>query len=316
MNTFSICFSSKMVSTRSRVGVNKQADAGPSGPAGITPDLAAILDGQAKMQQELANLKKCSADEMEALWQENSRIRRKIEADPTLKGKAKEASEAARSPAFQPTEEESEYNPTPHTFTTTQQTPIPSTHPIHFPSTQPGHTAAPTPAATLPTTQIPYNVPTTLHTTRVPPYNPQYLPTTHIPPHNLTSTLPAMINHLIPPHLLPPHQPRRRHPFTDFIANTLLPAQWEPFTLDHYTSETDPDEHLKVYITHVALYTSQDAVFCKAFPTTLKGPTLEWFTTLPPYSIDSFDVLSHMFSTHFVGSRPHQTTTISLLGIR
>ena len=77
-----------------------------------------------------------------------------------------------------------------------------------------------------------------------------------------------------------------------------------------------PDEHLKVYITHVALYTSQDAVFSKAFPTTLKGPALEWFTTLPPYSIDSFDVLSHMFSTHFAGNRPHQTTKISLLSIR
>jgi len=119
-----------------------------------------------------------------------------------------------------------------------------------------------------------------------------------------------------PPYPLPPHQPRRRHPFTDFITNTPFPAQWEPFPLDRYTGETDPDEHLKVYITHVTLYTSQDAVFCKAFPTTLKGPTLEWFTTLPPYSIYSFDALSHMFSTHFAGSRPHQTTTISVLGIR
>jgi len=199
------------------------------------------------------------------MQQEDSRLRRKIEVDPTLKGKAKEAFKAARSPVFQPIEEESEYNPTPHTFTTTQQTPIPSTHPTHFPSTQPGHTAAPTPAATLPTTQIPYNIPTILHTTHVPPYNPQYLSTTHIPPHNLTSTFPAMINHPIPPYLLPPHQPRRRHPFTDFIANTPLPAQWEPFTLDRYIGETDPDKYLKVYITHVALYTSQDAVFCKAF---------------------------------------------------
>ena len=59
-----------MVSTRSKAIVNKQADAGPSGPADITPDLAAILDGQAKMQQELADLKKHSADEMEALRQE------------------------------------------------------------------------------------------------------------------------------------------------------------------------------------------------------------------------------------------------------
>jgi len=55
----------------------------------------------------------------------------------------------------------------------------------------------------------------------------------------------------------------------------LLPTEWEPFTLERYTSETDPDEHLKVYITRVALYTSHDVVFCKAFPTTLKGPTLE-----------------------------------------
>jgi len=46
-----------MVSTRSKAGVNKQADASPSGPLCITPNLAAILDGQAKMQQELADLK-------------------------------------------------------------------------------------------------------------------------------------------------------------------------------------------------------------------------------------------------------------------
>ena len=98
---------------------------------------------------------------MEALRQENSCLRRKMEADPTQKGKTKETSEAARSPAFQPTEEESEYNTTPHTFTTTQQTPIPSTHPTHFPSTQLGHTATPTHAATLPTTQVPYNIPIT-----------------------------------------------------------------------------------------------------------------------------------------------------------
>jgi len=64
-----------MVSTRSKAGANKQADVGPSGPPDITPDLAAILDGQAKMQQELADLKKHSVDEMEALRQENSHLR-------------------------------------------------------------------------------------------------------------------------------------------------------------------------------------------------------------------------------------------------
>ena len=112
-NTLSTRFSLKMVSTRSKAGASKQVDAGPSGPSRVTPNLAAILDGQMKMQQELANLKKRNAEEIEALKQENSRLRRKIEADADLKGKAKETSEAVKSPAFQPTEEESEYNPTP-----------------------------------------------------------------------------------------------------------------------------------------------------------------------------------------------------------
>ena len=84
----------------------------------------------------------------------------------------------------------------------------------------------------------------------------------------------------------------------------------------HTRGETDPDEHVKVYITYVALYTSHDVVFYKAFLTTFKGLALECFTTLPPYSIDCFDTPSHMFTTHIGDSRPHQTTTLSLLGIK
>jgi len=49
------------------------------------------------MQQELADLKKRSAGEMEALRQENSRLRRKIEADSTQKRRGKESPEALRS---------------------------------------------------------------------------------------------------------------------------------------------------------------------------------------------------------------------------
>ena len=85
----------------------------------------------------------------------------------------------------------------------------------------------------------------TLHTTHIPPYNiPPTLPTTHIPPQTFTSTFPTLVHHPIPPHPLPLAQPRRRHPFTDFIANTPLPAQWEPFTLERYTGEIDPHHPL------------------------------------------------------------------------
>ena len=74
---------SRMVSTRSRARIVKHPEASPIMLANTTPDLAAILEGQAKMQQELVNLKKRSVDEMEALSQENSRLRRKIDVDPT-----------------------------------------------------------------------------------------------------------------------------------------------------------------------------------------------------------------------------------------
>jgi len=122
----------------------------------------------AKMQQELVNLKKRSVDEMEALRQENSRLRRRIEVDPNLKGKPKETSEAAKSPTFQPTEEESEYNPTPHTFTTTQQTPIPLTS--HLPNRGSPHPQPP------PLPSLPPRFPTTYP----PPYTPHiFHHTTH-----------------------------------------------------------------------------------------------------------------------------------------
>jgi len=107
---------SKMVSTRNKAGVNKQTEAGPVAPANTTPNLAAILEGQAKILQEFADMKKHSVDDIEALRQENSRLKREIEANATQKGKAKETSDAAKSPAFQPTKEESEYNPTPDGF--------------------------------------------------------------------------------------------------------------------------------------------------------------------------------------------------------
>jgi len=56
-----------------------------------------------------------------------------------------------------------------------------------------------------------------------------------------------------------------RHPFIDNITETPLMRQWEAFTLEQYDGDTDPDEHVKIYVTHVSLYTTKDVVLCKAF---------------------------------------------------
>ena len=70
---------------------------------------------------------------MEALRQENSQLRSKIEIDAMLTGKEKEVQVESKTPMYVPTEEESEYNPTPNTFTTTHHTSTLPTHPTLAP---------------------------------------------------------------------------------------------------------------------------------------------------------------------------------------
>jgi len=71
----------------------------------------------------------------------------------------------------------------------------------------------------------------------------------------------------------------RRHPFTDDIMATELPANWKCSTLDRCDGLTDPDEHIDVYVAQLSLYTTDDNIFYKFFfSTSLKGAALTWFT--------------------------------------
>jgi len=50
--------------------------------------------------------------------------------------------------------------------------------------------------------------------------------------------------------------------------------------MSQYDDTTDSEEHVDVFTTQVGLYTSNDAILCRVFPTSLKGPALNWFTRL------------------------------------
>ncbi|XP_020224143.1 uncharacterized protein LOC109806174 [Cajanus cajan] len=107
-----------------------------------------------------------------------------------------------------------------------------------------------------------------------------------------------------------------RTPFTPDIAGARLPDNWKNLTLEKYDGTADPEEHLDAFVTQVSLYTEDDAIMCKVFPTSLRGPTLNWFTRLPPGSVDSLTALSSWFVIQFATSRPHQLTSIALVNIR
>ncbi|KAG5006876.1 hypothetical protein JHK85_025418 [Glycine max] len=53
------------------------------------------------------------------------------------------------------------------------------------------------------------------------------------------------------------------------------------------------------FLTQANLYTNDDAILCRIFPTSLKGATLTWYGGLPPRSINSFDTLVKRFSAQY-----------------
>ncbi|XP_020220974.1 uncharacterized protein LOC109803701 [Cajanus cajan] len=107
-----------------------------------------------------------------------------------------------------------------------------------------------------------------------------------------------------------------RTPFTPDIAGARLPDNWKNLTLEKYDGTSDPEEHLDAFVTQADLYTDDDAIMCKVFPTSLKGPALNPFTRLPPGSVDSFTTLSSRFVIQFATSRSHQLTSPALVNIR
>ena len=65
-----------------------------------------------------------------------------------------------------------------------------------------------------------------------------------------------------------------RNLFVESILEVPLLSTWKNPTLDKYDGTIDPDEHVDAYITQVSLYTIEDALLCRVFPTSLKGATL------------------------------------------
>jgi len=97
---------------------------------------------------------------------------------------------------------------------------------------------------------------------------------------------------------------------------SALPPNWNHPHFELYDGSTDPDEHLDMYVTQVGLYTSDDALFCRVFPSSLRGDALSWFIRLLPNSVDCFQTLASKFKLQFFTSRPLQLTSSALVNVR
>ncbi|XP_048430556.1 uncharacterized protein LOC125472775 [Pyrus x bretschneideri] len=90
-----------------------------------------------------------------------------------------------------------------------------------------------------------------------------------------------------------------RSPFTDEIEQAKPPSK---FSMPHFTffkRDGDPERHLKHYRSTMVLYWNNNALMCKIFATNLQGEAQDWFHTLLPRSIWSFDDISLVFTKEY-----------------
>ena len=90
-------------------------------------------------------------------------------------------------------------------------------------------------------------------------------------------------------------------PFTTLVTSFPLPTKFKMPQVEAYNGSKDPFNHLESFKTLIHLQGAPDEIMCKAFPTTLKGPTQVWFSKIAPNSVLTFKKLSGLFVTHFIG---------------
>ena len=87
-------------------------------------------------------------------------------------------------------------------------------------------------------------------------------------------------------------------------------------SLDSYDGTRDPFDHIATFMTTMHLQGVTYEIMCKAFPTTLKGPTRVWFSKIPPNTVTSLEELSKLFVNNFIEEQRHKHSSSSLLTIK
>jgi hypothetical protein len=94
-----------------------------------------------------------------------------------------------------------------------------------------------------------------------------------------------------------------RSPLAPHLQVSPWPANFRAGTYPKYNGSTDPAQYIMSYQVAVASSRGDDTTMAKSFIIALEGPTLTWYTRLPPLSIDSWRSLWDKFLLNFQGYR-------------
>ena len=103
--------------------------------------------------------------------------------------------------------------------------------------------------------------------------------------------------------------------FIASINSHPLPSKFKMPSLDSYNGTCNPCDHIATFKTTMHLQGVPNEIMCRAFPTTLKGPTRVWFSKISPNTVGSFEELSKLFINNFIGGQRHKRSLSSLLTI-
>ncbi|XP_017256033.2 uncharacterized protein LOC135147082 [Daucus carota subsp. sativus] len=108
-------------------------------------------------------------------------------------------------------------------------------------------------------------------------------------------------------------------PFSDNIALVEMPKRFAVPAMKTYDGTTDPQEHVAQYkqrmFTVSITKELREPCMCKGFGSTLTGPALQWYVSLPNGSIETFADLVDAFNLQFASSRVFEKTTSDLYKI-
>ncbi|XP_017224963.1 uncharacterized protein LOC108201178 [Daucus carota subsp. sativus] len=108
-------------------------------------------------------------------------------------------------------------------------------------------------------------------------------------------------------------------PFCDNIALVETPKRFAVPPMKAYDGTTDPQEHVAQYkqrmFTVPITKELREPCMCKGFGSTLAGPALQWYVSLPNGSIETFADLVDAFNLQFASSRVFEKTTSDLYKI-
>jgi hypothetical protein len=105
-------------------------------------------------------------------------------------------------------------------------------------------------------------------------------------------------------------------PFSKRVRAYTMPDKFKMPHVKKYDGGGDPKANLEAFRKHIVLHGTPYEIACKAFLLNLTGVAKDWFTRLPPKSVNSFKELGCLFLTQFLATWRRKKNVTCLLTMR